>query len=169
MSMAALLQATRDKLRGDLPVPDGQPARLYVGIQPSGGMPKRRGQWYVAIDEGRIGSSEKVSLKEEYQIEVRLWREASNFAADNQEEAYLSAGYGLDALERRVIASIHNNHELRTMANAFAEAPGKSTGDIFQQPLWYRGRGKSQLSDMGFERTLVFSGAVRVQAPDVMN
>lgn len=169
MSMAALLQATRDKLRQDLPVPDGQPPKMYVGIMPGGGLPPKRGQWFVALDEVRVGSSELISLKEEYQIEVRVWKEATRFAADNQEAVYLEAGYGLDALERRVIISVHNSHELRKMACEFAQAAGLGTGDIFQKPLWYRGRGRTELSDVSYERKLIFSGATRIQAPDVMN
>jgi hypothetical protein len=82
---------------------------------------------------------------------------------------YLDHSPGLDELERQVIRSLHNNHTLRQMANENAGAPSAGDGDIFQSPLWYRGRGRTSFGDLSLERTLSFSGARRVQAVDVMN
>lgn len=48
-------------------------------------------------------------------------------------------------------------------------APGLAQGDIFQTPLWYRGRGRTTPGDESLERTLNFVGGLRVQAVDVMN
>lgn len=169
MSMAAVLKAARDKLRTDLPIPNGQPPKLYVGIQPNNGLPPSRGQWYVAIDEAGVSSTEKVSLKEEFTIEVRIVKEAGKYAADRMEQMYLDHSPGLDELERQVIKSLHNNHELRRMMNENAGAPGVNDGDIFQSPIWYRGRGRSTYGDLSLERTLSFGGGLRVQAVDVMN
>ena len=167
--MAALLKAAQDKLRQDMPIPQGQPGKLFVGIQPGLGRPQARGQWYVALDEASVASTEKVSLKEEYTIDVKITKDAGRYAADQLGQMYLDHSPGLDELERQVIKSIHNNHELRRMANENAGAPGVNDGDIFQTPLWYRGRGRTTYGDLSLERTLTFSGARRVQAVDVMN
>lgn len=167
--MAAVLKAACDKLRQDLPIPEGKPARLYVDIQPAGSLPPAKSQWFVALDEGGVSSKEKISLSEEFSIEVTIWKEASRYAPDRLREMYLDNSPGLDALERNVIASLHNVHEVRRMACENAGAPGVVAGDIFQTPLWYQGRGKTRLADVALERTLLFRGCRRVQAVDVMN
>jgi hypothetical protein len=167
--MAALLKAARDKLREDMPIPPGQSPKLFVGIQPGWALPKPRGQWFVALDEANVTSTEKVSLKEEYAIEVKIVKEVGRYAPDQTGQMYLDHSPGLDELERQVIRSLHNNHTLRQMANENAGAPSAGDGDIFQSPLWYRGRGRTSFGDLSLERTLSFSGARRVQAVDVMN
>lgn len=168
MSIAALLIAARDKLRAELAIPANQPAQLYVGIQPADAMPAYRGEWYVALDEASITSDDKINLREQYGIAVKISKRVSRYAADRYDQIYTDTSPGLDQLERRVIRSLHNSHKLRQMACAVAGVPATEGGDIFQTPLWYRGRGRTTPADEALERTLNFTGGLRVQAVDVI-
>ncbi|HVX15947.1 MAG TPA: hypothetical protein VHC22_32485 [Pirellulales bacterium] len=168
MSMAALLLAMQTVLRDRMPIPDGQPPQNYIGIQPAGQLPRSRGQWYVALDEAGVASTEKVSLSEEYSVEVRIVKQIGQYAPDQLGRVYTDHTPGLDELERAVIRAIHNNHRLRQIACDNAGAPGQASGDVFQSPLWYVGRGRTELGDKSLERRLNFRGARRVQAIDVM-
>lgn len=168
MSIAALLVAARNQLRATLPIPQNNPPQLYVGIQPADAMPAYRGEWYVALDEENVSSTEKIILREEYTIVVKISKRVNRYAPDRYDQVYTDASPGLDQLERRVIAALHNNQQIRAMANALAGAPGTASGDIFQTPLWYRGRGRTSPGDESLERVLSFYGALRVQAVDVM-
>lgn len=169
MSIAALLIAARDQLRATLPVPQSNPAQLYVGIQPADAMPQYRGEWYVALDEASIQSDEKINLREQYGIAVKISKRIGRYAADRYDQVYTDHSPGLDQLERAVIRALHNSHKVRQLANAAAAAPGVAMGDIFQTPIWYRGRSRTTPGDESLERTLNFVGGLRVQAIDVMN
>lgn len=168
MSIAALLVAARDQLRVALPIPQNNPPQLYVGIQPADAMPSYRGEWYVALDEESVSSAEKIMLREEYTIAVKISKRVNRYAPDRYDQVYTDNSPGLDQLERRVIAALHNNQHVRALANKLAGAPSTGGGDIFQTPIWYRGRSRTTPGDESLERALSFYGGLRVQAVDIM-
>lgn len=174
-----LLLAVRDHLRSNMTVPGGEDrAPFFIGLQPGGHPPARMGEWYVSIDESNVISTEKESLREVHSVEINITKRAGKYASDTADKAYLENMNGLRAIERQVIQLVHNNHTLRALANTLGGLPGETIGDIFQQPLWYTGRGRTRFEggewigadgDHAFlVRTLNFTGAARVQAPDVM-
>ena len=83
-------------------------------------------------------------------------------------------------LERLCIVAIHASHTVRSAANTAGGFPDNATGDSFQIPLYYTGRGPTRPEDgtwAGAEsdkaaflvRTLNFQGALRTQAFDIMH
>jgi hypothetical protein len=185
MSIAALLQATRDQLQQSMTFPGGPgKAPFYVEIQPQGRPSFDCGEWYVGLDELRVESRDRGYLQEAYTIVAVISARTGRFAPDQRGSAYLQHLYGLEMLERQVITTIHGNQNIRIAANAnYLEIAPPSTagGDIFTEPLWYTGRVRSEYrggdwagdknpeSDQTFlVRTLPFTGGLRIQALDIM-
>lgn len=186
MSIEYLLLAARNELRTQMAssAPGSANINSYIGIQPEGHPPANCGEFYIALDEESVQSTEKTSLREVYSISVYITKRTGKYSADHWDAIYTDATNGLRALERKVIQYIHGSHTIRIAANTLGGFPASGTGDIFQQPLWYLGRPKTRFvggpaagewdgsgSDGGAYaiRMLRFSGAVRVQARDVMH
>lgn len=175
MSIAAMLIAARDALRAV----DGF-SNERCDIQPGGRPPARMGEFYIALDEGSIQSTEKSSLREVFTIVVWISKRTGKYPRDQYGKIYTANAIGMDAIERKVIRAIHGQQAVRVAANTLLGAPHANAGDIFQQPLWYTGRGPTQFrgadwsggsdeSDTFLVRQLTFAGAVRVQALDIMH
>lgn len=175
MSMEVLLEATRDYLRTTASLSNER-----CDIQPGGRPPARMGETYVSIDEGPIQSTEKSSLREIYTVRVWITKRTGKYPADRRSNVYLDNIAGLGKLERLVIRTIHGAQALRVAANTLGGFPHANAGDIFQQPLWYTGRGPSSYvgaewiggegeNDTFLVRQLTFQGALRVQALDIMH
>lgn len=175
MSIAYLLQAARDKLRTVAPL-----SAKLCDLQPLGRPPNSMGEYYVSLDEGRIQAGEKTHLREVFTINVWITKRTGQHPKDRWSEIYLKNTTGLDALERKVIVALHGNQAVRVAANTLASTPGVNTGDIFQHPLWYTGRGATAPagaewnggeaeSDTFLVRLLQFTGGLRVQALDIMH
>lgn len=170
-----LLQAARDRLRTVVPLAD-----KLCDLQPGGRPPARMGEYYISLDEARIQAGEKTHLREVYTINVWITKRTGKYPRDKWSEIYLQNATGLGALERKIIAAIHGRQEVRVAANTLGGLPTAGTGDIFQQPLWYTGRGATAPAnaewtggdpenDAFLVRTLPFTGGLRVQALDIMH
>lgn len=184
MSMSALLQAVRDTLRTSLvtamPGGVGTYAKNYVDIRCNGAPIGIAGEWFVAIDEGAIRSTERACLKEEYGVIVTITHRQTVYPRDRSQGVYLDTSHGLDVLERLCITAIHGSHTVRSAANTAGGFPDNATGDSFIIPLYYTGRGPTRPEDgswAGMEpeaatflvRSLNFQGALRTQAFDIMH
>ncbi len=178
MSMGIILQVVRDHLQTEMSLDAGE-----CGIQPGGLPPDGAGELYVAVDELGIRSASRNQLHEIYEIEVAIWRRSSNYPTDRQgdvvlrDDPQLAGILTLDDLERDVISKLHANHtDIMAVANSAIGAGSPGGGDVFQQPLYFAGRGRSESLRPGgskspvawIGRRLKFTGMTRVQATDVM-
>lgn len=175
MSIAYLLQAARDRLRTVVPLSNDR-----CNLQPGGRPPARMGEFYVSLDEGRVQGSDRTHLKEIYTINIWITKRTGKYPPDKYAEVYLANAVGLDAIERKIIAALHGVQAVRVAANTLGSLPGAGTGDIFQQPLWYTGRGATAPAGAEWNggegenntflvRLLQFTGGLRVQALDVIH
>lgn len=184
MSMAALLIGVRDTLRTALApaIPGGRVTHVskYIDIRPGGRPINMLGEWFAAVDEQAVRSTERSSLREDLSLTVTLTHRQTVFAPDRTQGVYLDTAHGLDVLERLTIAAIHGSHAVRQAANQAAELPGVMTGDQFIAPLYYTGRTATRSESgewIGAEpdaqaflvRSLSFGGAIRIQSLDIMH
>lgn len=178
MSIEYLLVAARDRLRLTVSLPGTARPEAYIGLQPEGRPPATMGDFYVALDEAGVQSTEKVSLRELFAVQVYITKRTGRHAADKFDSLYLELTKGLRDLERQVLTALHNNQTVRAMANALAGVPQESQGDAYLQPLFYTGRSRSQFHGAEWigttgdnhafiVRILNFSGGLRVQALDI--
>jgi hypothetical protein len=170
-----LLQATRDRIRCQLKLADGQ-----CDIQPDGHPPARMGEFYISLDEGGIQSADKGFLKEVFSIDVFITKRTGVYPKDQYRRIYLDNATGLASLERKIIAAVHGSQELRVAANTLGDLPSTENGDAFQFPLYYMGRSKTRSAggewsgsakenDCFLVRALRFTGGNRIQALDIMH
>ncbi len=178
MSMGAILKQVRDFLRSSLPADIAQ-----CDVRPGGEPPEVAHEWFISVDELAVRSNARNCLDETYEIEISLWRRAGCYPQDRQGDALLqddpySSGLPtLDDIERDVIRLLHGNRTGITAAVNLALGTGETgSGDIFQEPLYYAGRRRTEVRGTGrrdsqtrwFVRRLKFTGMRRVQASDVM-
>lgn len=180
MSIEFWMEAVRDHLRSTLAFPGGADKAVhYVDIQPNGQPPAAIGDYYIAVDEASIESADKTHLKEIFQLEVTITKTIGQFRKDQLSSAYFHHSRGLGPIESSVKVAIHNNQDLRALANFKGGLPSTVNGDQFIQPLWYLGRGRTRFEAgdwAGLEpdkkafmvRVLRFGGGIRTQALDVM-
>ena len=178
MSMGAILQQVRDHLRSAMSLGVDQ-----CDVRP-GGMPTAAaGEFYVAVDELGVQSTAQSHLREQYEIEVSIWRRTGQYPDDRlsdvvlRDDVYLAGIQTLDDLERSVIKNLHANYtDITAAANTAIDAGAPGKGDIFQLALYYTGRSRSEVLDHNpkenpapwLGRRLKFTGMIRVQATDVM-
>ena len=170
--MENVLAATRDHLRTQMSY-DAK----YINIEPGNIPPPWFGEFYITLDDGGVATdtADRNYLKEIFTVTIEVLRRAGVYPDDVQDTVYTDATIGLRALERAVIQNIHGNHTLRAAINTAAGTPGGSTGDIYQQPLWYAGRQPVRYENAAWNgdrdneaafivRSLTFIGADRIQA-----
>ncbi len=146
MSMAQLLVTTQTWLRTELSLAD-----QFCGIQMDGDPPPAAGEFYVAIDEGGIGSSGGTEnwLLEQFTVVVSIMRRSGQYMKDRQgnllkrSASAIEAGNRLEALERATIAALHGRHDFRNAYNTALGAPDATLGEIAVLPLWYKGRSRT--------------------------
>lgn len=191
MSIEHLMEAVRDTIVSELGLDPRE-----CDIQPEGHPPATMDQFYISIDEGSIEFPDiGLVFKEKYTVNVFVTLRNGIFPRDRLAEAYdrdrgmyLAGMKSLSLLERQIITAVNGNEALRVLAckklgiseaamfEADETAPGAlgEYGDIFQLPLFYQGRGKTELhgtewvggggKEQFFSvRTLPFKGATRTQ------
>ncbi len=196
MSSEPLLEAVRDTIVSSMGLAVGE-----CDIQPEGHPPATIGDFYISVDEGAVTQSEKgLIIHEVFGVSVYITLRNGIFPKDRLAEAYdrnqglfLAGRKSLTWLERGVIRAIHGNEQVRILActkagisldamfapvlDDRAAAPGGdgSAGDIYQLPLYYSGRSKTEVHDAGWVgssadkqffsvRQLSFQGGLRVQS-----
>lgn len=140
MSLAALLQATRDKLRSSLSIENAS-----CECQDTGQPPPNVGPLYYAIHPlkwARTDSGEMVSgLDESYGVGVTITKRIAATPRDRvMSEFYLKSLQGFEALARMVMVNIHQRWDLIATANAtilavHTAANNNWTPDYFVEPL----------------------------------
>ena len=151
-----------------------------IAICPDGGPAPREGEYAIALDEAGVQSNDRENLDERYAIDVYVMRRMKLFPIDKQDQIYLKQVTGLGAIERQVIGLIHGNQALRIAADELLgimveQESTTDTGSIFQMPLFYTGRGRTEFKDGTWGgaapdkeswavRVLHFVGGDRVQA-----
>ncbi len=178
--MENLLLAACSHLRANMSIPSGRgDAKSFIGIQPEGRPEAWMGEWYIALDEASVANSAVSHLNEQFTIEVVITKRTGKYPRDRFEGLYTEVATGLRALERQVIRLLHCNQAVRQLANELAKTPGETTGDAYQRPLFYRGRGRTEFhggdwigatnGDHAFAvRRLPFVGGDRIQDLDIM-
>lgn len=181
MSVDAWVIATVEHLQTQLVdvVPGGASKAVhFIGWQPDGHPPANMGAFYISVDEDGSQSMEHDKLHEVYAIKVWITKRISHVAPDRKFEAYKETSRGLRDLERRVILAIHNNHTLRAAVNTELGVPHVDVGDACINPMWFKGRPKTQPAggewnltgndkDAFLVRLLPFAGGRRIQSLDV--
>lgn len=170
MIVGAILTRVRDHLRQALDLPDDQVDIRYAGLPPA-----TAASPYVAIRELGVKSDGRSFLREEHQLEISLWRRATDLPDDVSadalygDDAVLPDVATIDQLERLAIAALHGNDIAISQAlNQSLGLGSGSAGDRFQLPLFYTGRKGTELSRPWLGRRLHFTGLTRVQPIDVM-
>jgi hypothetical protein len=182
MSMSAVLIAVRTRLR--TVAPDWGLRENAIRIEPDGHPPPKATGHYIAIDESNIDSIPNMEegLRERYEISVYCCREANPVSPERlgdmleSTDRYLASIVTLEQMERMVLQTLHGNRSIPQLANAQVGLPGSEDlqGDIFQEPLYYVGRGRMgtyiQETAQDYEpqsgwrlRELRFRGMLRVQ------
>ena len=167
MSAEPLLEAVRDTLVAQLGLRPEE-----CDVQPEGHPPTTMGDFYLSVDEGSVTQSEKgLVISEIYGVSVFVTLRNGIFPKDRLAEAYdrnqglfLAGRKSLSFLERAAIRALHGNEQVRILACTKAgisldamfgpvvdrgDEPGGSGeyGDVYQLPLYYSGRGKTEVHD----------------------
>lgn len=161
MSMAMVLEATRDFLRSERSWTQKQ-----CQIMPAGLPPATAGMFFITLDDGGVetAGSDNFYLREVFTIEVGVWRRAEWLAADLRgaeqlkTHPYLAGIQNLHTLERNVIETLHNNWTLRTQINTDFSLPSEDDGDDFTGVLAYTGRGRIEPAVLPEQNAPAFSG-----------
>jgi hypothetical protein len=187
MSLAALLVAVRDELRGVLAMPDA-----VIGIEEDGQPPPGIGaSTYIAIHpvswRPSNGREVVMGLDESYAIGVTITKRVGYIPQDRMvEEMYLKSLVGFEQLARRIMVAIHQSGTVMERANQFILA-NKLT-DTQTDPFieWLRWRSTQEvptkrdgswmwetnpdkIDNLAFETiTIVFSEARRIQKSSLM-
>ena len=170
-AMEAVAQVIREAARSDV-------VNKNCGVQPGGNPPPVAGDLYISIDEGGASNPDAVGqdhLTEELRITVWISVRLGVLPVDRRSSAYFGAINAISPIDRQIIAGLHGNWNLRTIANAKLGANDIDTQE-FQDTLWYRGREKTRIEDGSWShqtdkigwlvRPLNFSGFRRVQRND---
>ena len=174
MSMAMLLEGTRDYLREQMPLTAHECDVQFQSIPPA-----VAGQFYVTLDDAGVASGPDGSyyLKEIYSIEISIWRRPGPMQRDNwgqfefRENKYLGSVQTLDKIARKIIELLHHKPAAMTDLNDRFGLPNEHLGENFSTSLRYRGRSgvltsvlpeNPEIAFIG--RTLTFSGSMRLQS-----
>lgn len=171
MAMGAILKAARDAIRTAT-----SKDFKFVGVRPEGRPPATTSPWYIGLDENRVDNAAQTCLKEQFAIDVVITTRTGIAPDDRSDELYLNSLFGLDPLERIVLAALHGTQAVRLAANAFLAAAALANYYTFITPLYYTGRAKSaprgpdwiddetDTESTFMTRTLTFAGGIRPQA-----
>lgn len=176
MSKLALMRAVRDHLVKSLSLSADSCAIQFEG-RPDPSM----GRFFVAVHEGTDQFGSEAYLEETLSVDVTITIRTGEIPQDRDEDLYESQASNMEKMDRAIVRALHGNQLVRIAANEYAKAPDALNGDIFQRPLFIKGR--SPLTPRGAEwagdaiegndstfavRTLNFGGATRIQDLDVM-
>lgn len=173
MSMAMLLEGTRDYLREQMPLTAHE-----CDVQFQGTPPAVAGQFFIALEDAGLASGPEEShyLKEIYSIEISIWRRPGPLQRDRwgefefRENKYLGSAKTLEKIERSIIELLHHKPAAMVDLNTRFSLPSEHLGENFSSSLRYRGRGgvltnvlpeSPEIAFIG--RTLTFSGSMRLQ------
>lgn len=173
MSMAMLLEGTRDYLREQMPL-----KATECDIQHDSIPPWPSGQFYVTLEDSGVapGPDQSYYLKEIFSIDIGVWRRPGDIPKDRwgtfqfRDNQYLGSVQTLDRIERRIIELLHQKPAAMVALNEKFGLPSAEAGDNFSSFLRYRGRSGMQNKFppeadgiMFIGRVLSFSGSMRLQ------
>lgn len=138
MSLAALLQATRDTLRITLRLPDNQ-CKVSQDAQPDPTI----GRLFCSVfpSDWRPGGPEvMMGIDESYGVTVGLTFMASHIPVDRTEDLYLNVLWGMEATARQVMVAIHQEWDVIALANQIITDRAQALGNLepvnkFVEPL----------------------------------
>lgn len=173
MSMAMLLEGTRDYLREQMPLKPEQ-----CDVQHDSIPPWPSGQFYVTLEDTGVaaGPDDSYYFKEIYSIDIGVWRRPGELPKDRwgpfqfREDPYLPSVQTLDKIERRILALLTHKFAAMVDLNNRFGLPSEDLGENFSKPLRYRGRSGMQskfppeAGDVFFiGRVLTLTGSTRLQ------
>lgn len=132
MSIRALMVGMQEHLRLELNLTEGE-----CDMQPFAQPPSVMGERYVAFcEDGIQGAGTRgqgaSTLTKIYQVRVSVTRRTGKYGRDRVNKLFLDGLDAIDDLATRVIASVHGNYTLMSLANA------QITGQVkFTLPLWF--------------------------------
>lgn len=128
MSLAALLEATRDTLRVSLGLPDHQ-CKVSQDAQPDATIGKLFCSVYPT-NWNPGGPEVMMGIDETYGIAAGLTFPITHFPADRTENLYLNVLYGVEATARKVVVALHQNWDVIAAANLLITSRAQALGNI---------------------------------------
>ncbi|MEX0794789.1 MAG: hypothetical protein WD045_16745 [Pirellulaceae bacterium] len=169
MLTGTILTVIRDHLIAQLPL---NPAQCQ--IRPTGTPAAETLDQCVTLRELGIACEGRTFLREEYHLEVAIWRRGEDLPDDRAEQAIYAVdpvspnAPTMEAWEHEIIRHLHGNDpDIRQVLNQ-QFGPEGAYGERFQLPLFYIGRGPTERVTLKpqattwYVRRLKFTGLSRV-------